>query len=383
MFETGPLYDANLNCEADVITNQGGTSSSKTYSILQVLFTIAVSTSDLVITVAGQSIPNLKSGALRDARSIYNNSSELKQLVEFYNKSERTFTFKNGSIMEFESYVDAQDAKSGKRDYLFVNEANGISYAIFTELHLRTRLKTFIDYNPNEEFWVHENIIGKPNSALFISDHRHNPFLTDKVREKIEGLKDIDEELWKVYARGLTGKIQGLIFRHYNIVPEIPKDAKLISHGLDFGFTNDPTAVPGVWMQDGQLWIREFIYETNMTNQDIAARCKSLGITQVIADSAEPKSIQELSNAGIYAEPAKKGADSVKASIDLLKQYKLNITHDSYNLIKELRSYKWRVDKVSGKSMNEPVDFNNHLIDAIRYVALNRINKNIGHYRIR
>jgi phage terminase large subunit len=149
---------------------------------------------------------------LRDALNIYNSSDQLKTMVKNYNKTDRIFEFHNGTLIEFKSYTDAQDAKSGKRDYLFINEANGITYDIYNELSLRTRKRVFIDYNPNSNFWVHEHLIGKKNVELIISDHRHNPFLTQPERDKIELLKEADEELWKVYARGLTGKIMGLVF---------------------------------------------------------------------------------------------------------------------------------------------------------------------------
>src|SRR6478609_11897575 len=180
MFKASPLFDANYNSKSDVVVNQGGTSSGKTYSILQVLFCRAIEKKRVVITIAGQDIPNLKAGALRDALDIYNDSDDLQRLVSSYNKTDRIFNFRNGSIIEFKSYESAQDAKSGKRDYLFVNEANGVRPDVYTELELRTRKQTYIDYNPNAEFWVHEKVIGQKGVELLISDHRHNPFISQK-----------------------------------------------------------------------------------------------------------------------------------------------------------------------------------------------------------
>ena len=385
VFESSVVYLQNLNSKADICVNQGGTSSGKTYSILQALFSIAISQPRVTITVVGETIPNLKSGALRDALDIWQTSEELKLLVTNYNKSDRIFEFKSQSVIEFKSYMDSQSAKSGKRDYLFINEANGITMDIFNELHLRTRLRTFIDYNPNYSFWVHEHLIGKPNVELIISDHRHNPFLTDKIREKIEALKDIDIELWNVYARGRTGKIEGLIFRNWIRSFLFPKDAKLIGYALDFGFTNDPTAMIEVRMQDGELHIKELIYESGLTNHDISERMHALGINQyddIVCDSAEPKSIEELRRLGWRVEGAKKGPDSIKNSIDILKRYKMNVI-DSGNLVKELNSYKWKTDRSTGKAMNEPVDFMNHAIDSLRYIALNKLaTSNRGVYNI-
>lgn len=378
MFKTGDLYLPTFTSTSDVLVHQGGTSSGKTYAILQALFSIAISQCNQVITVVGQDIPNLKVGALRDALEIYEGSEELKSCVQSYNRTDRIFYFKSGSIIEFKGYQSPQDAKSGKRDYCFINEANGITYDIYVELALRTRTRVFIDYNPNNRFWVHEKVI--PNAQLIISDHRHNPFLTQKIRDKIEGLKEVDLDLWKVYARGMTGKIEGLIFRNWELCESIPSDAKFIAWGMDFGFTNDPTAVLGVWMQDGKLWIDLRIYETRLTNPDIYELLKA-NKEDHIADSAEPKSIAELENMGLRIEGANKGPDSVKNSIDILKRYKLMITRNSLPLIKELNAYKWKVDKATGNAINEPVDFMNHAIDALRYVALNRLaNDNDGNY---
>lgn len=375
MFKTGPLYLANLNSTADIVVNQGGTSSGKTVSILQTLFSIAVK-EDAMITIVGQDIPNLKRGALRDALTIKSDSEDLSSLIKGYNATDRIFSFHSGSTIEFVSYANAQDAKNGKRDYLFCNELQGISWEIFVELAMmgRTRKRTFVDYNPNAHFWVHDKVIGQPGTQLLISDHRHNPFLSDKTRQKIEGLKDIDQELWRVYARGMTGKIEGLVFRNWDVVPAVPPNAKLIGYGLDFGYTNDPTAVVAVWEMDGELYVDQIIYSTGLTNPEIAEALKSNGIhTGVIADSAEPKSIAEIRSAGVWADPAEKGKDSVMNSIDILKRKKIHITSRSVKTIGEFNSYKWRTDKVTGNPINEPVDFNNHAIDALRYVALNKL----------
>lgn len=385
MFKCGPLYIANYNSKADIVVNQGGTSSGKTYSILQCLCSIAISEANKVITVAGQDIPNLKVGAIRDMETIVESSQELQSLLlKPYNKTERTFYFKSGSIIEFKSYDDSQDAKSGKRDYLFINEANGINFDVYSELQLRTKAKTFIDYNPNATFWAHEKVIGQPNVELIISDHRHNPFIEQKQRDKIEGLKLIDLDLWKVYARGLTGKIEGLVFRNWQTCDAIPEDAKFIAIGLDFGFTNDPTAVIEVYQQNGELWLNELFYETGLTNQDISKRLLRLGINKnrgIIADSAEPKSIEEIRRMGWTIEPASKGPDSINISISSAKNYRINITKHSTNLRKEFMNYKWKVDKATGNPINQPVDYFNHGIDAYRYVVLNRLTQPSGRIR--
>jgi phage terminase large subunit len=369
MFKTTDVFLSNRNADTDIIINQGGTSSGKTYSILQNLFLHAIENDRCIITVAGQDIPNLKVGPIRDAHNIVDNTEGLNNYILEYNKSDRVFTFVNGSIIEFKSYDDAQDAKQGKRDYLFLNEANGVDKIIWDELYIRTKKKSYIDYNPNNEFWVHTELIGQPNVTLIISDHRHNTFLDQKIHDKIEAIND--PELYKVYARGLTGKLEGVIFRDYNVVSGVPTDAKLIGYGLDFGFSNDPTALVALYSQSGELIIDELIYDRGLLNIRISDLMRELGVNgRIVADSAEPKSIAELSAYGWQIEGAKKGPDSIRQSINTLKRYKINVTQRSSNLKKELNGYKWKQNK-DGKLDNEPVDFLNHAIDALRYASLN------------
>jgi len=376
LISTSTLYRQNYTSAADVVVNQGGTSSGKTYAILQVLFSKAIN-EVCTITIVGQDIPNLKVGALRDAIDIHNGDEAIKQQVTFYNRSDRVFSFLNGSIMEFNSYDNDQDAKSGKRDYLFVNEANGIPYNIYEQLSLRTRKQVYIDYNPDTSFWVHDKVIPIPSTELIISDHRHNPFLSEKIREKIEALKSKDLDLWKVYARGITGRIEGLIFKKWYVLNEGFNDKKLIGYGIDFGFSNDPTTLIEVRMQDGELYVKELIYETGLTNQDISSRMDALNVSRgalIVADSAEPKSIEELRRLRWTIDGVKKGKDSVMFGINLLKGYAINVHSSSKNLIKELEQYKWKVNK-NGDSLNVPIDEYNHAIDALRYLIMHKFSK--------
>ncbi|KUG06894.1 PBSX family phage terminase large subunit [Solirubrum puertoriconensis] len=374
MFDAGPLYLENLNAPEKVLVNQGGTSSGKTYSIVQLLYYWAITRPRFVITVVGESIPNLKKGAYRDAETIFTLTPELSQYVAAWNQTERIIRFHNGSLIEFTSYETEQGAKNGKRDVLFVNEANGISYQIYWQLARRTRFKVLLDYNPSAKFWAHEKVIGKPGVRLIISDHRHNLWLSAQDHADIEAIKDEDEELWRVYGRGLTGKIQGIIYRKTSVVEAIPEHAKFLARGLDFGFTNDPTAVVDLFTQNGELWVDEVLWETGLTNPDIYRRLLEEDPMsrrkRVVADSAEPKSIQELKALGLPIEGAAKGPDSLRAGIDSLKRYHLNITRRSTNLRKEFDAYKWKVDSKTGEPTNEPIDKFNHGMDALRYAAL-------------
>ena len=375
LFSVLPLYDANMQAVERTIVNQGGTASGKTYSIMQVLFTLGMQEQRQVITVVGQDIPNLKVGAYRDAKTILDSSQYLRAWYPTINEGERIIKCINGSIIEFKSYKDAQDAKNGKRDYLFVNEANGIPYDIYWQLAIRTRKKVFLDYNPSARFWVHDELLGRQDVRLIISDHRRNYFLSDEEHYRIEHIEDA--ELWKVYARGLTGKIEGLVLTNWELCDSLPPqdEWKWSCCGMDFGFTNDPTALEQVVFAHGDIWIDEKIYSTGLTNPDIADRAKDAGLTMqdhIIADCADPKSIRELVAYGLWVSASTKGADSIVLGLDILKRYRMHVTRHSAGIISNLRAYKWDKDR-DGHMTNKPEDKNNHGIDAIRYVALEKL----------
>ncbi|SHI98169.1 phage terminase large subunit [Bacteroides stercorirosoris] len=375
VFEVSDLFMANKEAKERTVVNQGGTSSGKTYSIMQLLFEMAMNEPDLVVTIVGQDIPNLKKGAYRDAKTILNRSPILQAWFPYLNESDRVIRCINGSVLEFTSFKDEQDAKSGKRDVLFINECDGIVYGIYWQLDMRTRRKVFLDYNPSARFWVHDSVIGRDNVKLIISDHRCNPFLSKEEHEKIENIEDY--ELWKVYARGKTGKLKGLIFPEFRIVDRVPEvlDCKGNWYGLDFGFSNDPSALENLRLAHGELWIDELLFEAGYDNPMIAKIMKSNGITKrdvVIADCAEPKSIAEINSFGFRVEPSSKGADSVNNGLQILQRYKINVTRRSTGIIQEMKRYKWKVDK-NGVMLNVPIDVWNHGIDAIRYVALKKL----------
>ena len=361
-----------------ICINQGGTAAGKTYAIMQVLFCLAIENAGWVITVVGQDYPNLAKGSIRDSEKIAAETPFiLASLDGGFNRTSKCYKFKNGSILEFTSYQTAQDAKNGKRNVLFVNEANGVQYDIFNELNLRTDKRVFIDYNPNSEFWVHEKLIGNENVAYFISNFMHNNFVSDSIVEGILKLKEKDPMLWRVYGLGQTGKIEGTVF-DYRIVDEMPAQTDKRAFGLDFGFTNDPTTLVECGISDGEIYGREVIYQTGLTNRDINALFIEHGIRKsepIFADSADPKSIYELKMYGWNIMPAEKGPDSIPYSINLLKQYgKINLTRNSQNWIKEAQNYKWKEAR-DGKRLPLPVDAFNHAWDACRYWALGMLKK--------
>lgn len=265
MFEAGPLLQAILESRAQTIVLQGGTSSGKTYAAIQAILLKLIQHPGWVATIVGQDIPNLKKGPIRDLGNIIESSKEIQGYLrdyergKHYNKSDRQLFLANGSMLEFSSFDNAQDAKQGKRQILFANEANGITYEIWEQLYIRTTHLALIDYNPDSEFWVHEILLKDQSLSLelLISDHRHNPFVPDTLREKIEKLKERDLNLWRVYARGLTGRIEGLVYNNWRrFIPApdqelteegVPREARFLSYGMDFGYTNDPTTLIKIW----------------------------------------------------------------------------------------------------------------------------------------
>lgn len=372
--KTSVLFEANYKATEPIIVNQGGTSSGKTVCILQVLAIRAIQEPDSIITVVGQDIPNLKRGALRDFQLYVLNDPIISEQVASYNKSERIYTFKSGSIIEFESYDNEQDARNGKRQYLFINEAQGVSYEIYKQLQIRTTKQTFLDYNPSAEFWVHEKILKLPDTErkLLISDYRHNPFCPESIVRNIEALKEQDYELWKVYGRGMTGKIEGLIYTNWHLCDEIPSDLERVK-GLDFGF-NHPTALLDVAVDESSkcIYVDELVYESGLIPQELIELMTSVAPTDTIyADAARPDTIEEIYRAGFNIHKADK---SVWDGIQKVKSYKIFITKRSANVLKEIRSYKWKVDK-NGKSLEEPVKFLDDAMDALRYAVWNYTTK--------
>lgn len=361
-----PLFSANFYSKKKVNVNQGGTSSAKTYTIMQVLHLMCVYRPNSVVTVVGQDIPNLKKGAIRDSRKIVESTPFLQahlkdyNITKGYNKTDRIHEYKNGSIIEFASFDSEQDAKNGKRDFLFLNEANGIPYEIYFQLSIRTNVMEFLDYNPTARFWVHDRLVGKPTVNLFISDHRHNRFLSKQKHDEIENIPD--KELWKVYARGLTGQITGLIYSHYKIIEQMP-GLSTQKYGLDFGF-NHKTALVGVERDANRLFWDELIYQSELTIGDLVPMMKelNLGRSTIYADHAAPDKIEDLIRAGFNVHKADK---DVTNGLDFVKRNGLYITKRSKGLIGEVLSYKYK--EKDGILSEEPVKFKDDGMDAGRY----------------
>ncbi len=378
MFSCTPVFHANQTATEKVVINQGGTSSSKTFSLVQLLYLKAIKHAGCIVTITGESIPNLKKGAYRDAENLYNTTPALQYYVNYWNKSERIIYFKNGSLIEFVSNLDEQSAKNGKRDYLFVNEANGITWNIFWQLAIRTKKQIFIDYNPSAPFWAHEKLIGTTPETneltatvkLIISDHRHNCFLSEEDHAKIEGIKDPD--LKRVYARGLTGNLTGLIYPTATKIPDnqFPRDTDFIG-GLDFGYTNDPTAGLKVARIGQNLFLHEMCYTTNLAPIKIKEIFAVNGFTSSnpVYCEHDPEQIALLRRVQMTAIPARKGIGSLKAGIVRMNEFKIFYTASSTNLHDEKTKYMWVIDPATGKPTNAPIDAFNHCWDAARYAV--------------
>ena len=383
-FDANKLYSLTYNSTKPYVVHQGGTSSGKTYAILQVLVMKAAVIPDLVITVVGQDIPNLRVGAYRDAQNIIYNDPFFTQQLKDHNKSNRVFTFVNGSKIEFNSYNDEIDARSGKRTHSFFNEANGIDYGIFEQISMRTTQQTIIDFNPSAAFWAHEKLQGRDDVDWFVSTYKDNYFIQPSIKKKILSYEPTPENIkagtanqyrWQVYGLGEVGRLEGLVFPNFETTSEWPENYKWRCFGLDWGYTNDPTALVEIRYNGGALYWKQHIYRRQLTNQYISRLIKELGITdEIVADSAEPKSIAELRNTGVWVKPAKKGKDSIMFGIQLLQDYPIKIHAQSKDLIEEFSSYTWAKDR-SGSPTNKPIDDYNHGIDAGRYAIMDRMKK--------
>jgi phage terminase large subunit len=366
---------------------QGGTSAGKTLAILAVLIDIAAK-NKTEISVVSESIPHLRRGAIKDFAKVMQWTG--RWVADRWNKTLLTYHFANGSIIEFFSADSEARLRGARRQVVYINEANNIDFESYYQLAIRTSEAIYIDFNPTHEFWAHTEVLPEQDAELVILTYNDNEALPDTIKRDIELNRTKAEtsaywaNWWKVYGLGQVGTLQGAIYEDFEVVEGIDVSrAKFVALGLDWGFSNDPTALVAIYRQGDCLLIQELLYSTGLTNQDIADKLRSLGITrawEIVADSAEPKSIEEIYRLGFNIKPAEKGPDSVRNGIDILKRFKLQITKDSTNLIKELRSYTWATDK-EGKNTGVPIDSFNHACDAMRYVALNKLRvSNSGKY---
>ena len=386
MFKRTTATNKVLSLKRRIKIIQGGTSASKTYSILAVLINKAIIQPNLEISVVAESIPHLRRGALKDFIKILKWTNRFND--DQFNKSLLTYQFKNGSIFEFFSADDSSKLRGARRDILYINECNNITFESYNELAIRTKKEVFLDFNPANEFWVHTELKDEPDSDFLILTYKDNEALDKSIVDQIEKNRLKAEtsaywsNWWRVYGLGEIGMLEGVIFSNWKQIDTLPKEAKLIGIGLDFGYTNDPTAAVEIYNYNGTRILNELVYRTGMLNSDIAKILPSNVV--IYADSSEPKSIDEIKRYGKTIKGVTKGKDSINYGIDVMQQQEYLVTSQSTNLIKELRAYCWDVDK-QGTRLNKPIDTNNHAIDALRYHEMETLGlkRNYGTYNIR
>jgi phage terminase large subunit len=353
------------NIKSKIRAVQGGTSSSKTISIL--LYLIDKAQRDKVPTltsIISESVPHLRRGALRDFKNIMKGHNYWKE--DRWSETNKTYKFETGSEIEFFPADDDSKLRGGRRDRAFLNEANNIKFNSFEEIEVRTKEFIFLDWNPVSEFWFYTEVLGKRDDVEhIILTYLDNEAVPDEIKNSIEQRRN-RKGWWQVFGLGQLGEVEGKIYKDWQIIDTIPHEARLERYGLDFGYSNDPTAIIAVYYYNGGYIFDEICFMKGLSNKQIADVLNNYPPALVIADSAEPKSIDELKLYGINVAPANKGKGSVNQGIQYVQDQKCSMTKRSVNIIKEYRNYLWDTDK-DGKILNVPEGGFDHTLDAIRY----------------
>ena len=354
---------ANLNKRIRAV--QGGTSASKTISILIYLIHLAQSDESPTLTsIVSESFPHLKRGVMRDFLSILQTHKYYKD--NSWNRSDFTYTFETGSKIEFFSVDQPSKVRGPRRDRLFMNEANNTPYESFDQLEVRTKDFIFLDWNPTNEFWFYSDVKDRNDVDHIILTYQDNEALDANIVESIEQRKN-KKSWWQVYGLGQLGEVEGKIYKDWQIIDEIPHEARLERRGLDFGYSNDPTAIVDIYVYNGGFIFDEITFQKGLSNKQIADILKAQQHNVLtIADSAEPKSIDEIKMHGVNMTGAIKGPGSINQGIQFVQDQKISVTKRSLNIIKEYRNYLWKEDK-NLTIINVAEDLFNHSMDAIRY----------------
>lgn len=364
---------------------QGGTSAGKTFGVLPILIDIAAKNPLTEISIVAESIPHLKRGAMKDFKKIM---LETNRFIDTrWNATDFKYNFANGSQIEFFSADNDAKLRGARRDYLYMNEANNMTFHAYTELASRTKLGVYLDWNPVNEFWFHTELQNDSDVDFIIVNYEDNEACPEsalnfilKAKQKAE-TSSFWANWYKVYGLGQIGNLEGVIFDNWKQIDTIPSEAKLLGIGLDFGYTNDPTAIVEIYSWNGKRIVNELCYRTGMVNSDIAKMLPNQ--IPIYADSSEPKSIEEIRRYGKMIKGVTKGKDSINFGIQIMQSQDYLVTKSSINLIKELRSYTWDKDK-QGNKLNRPIDYLNHGIDGWRYHEMETlgINMNRGKYMV-
>jgi phage terminase large subunit len=354
------------NIDKRIRAIQGGSSASKTISILLYLIDKAQrDTVPTITSIVSESLPHLKRGAIQDFLNIMQQHQYFDD--NRWNKSDYIYTFETGSKIEFFSIDQPRKVRGPRRDRLFINEANNTPFESFEQLEIRTKEFIFLDWNPTNEFWFYTDIQHKRNDVEhIILTYKDNEALDKNIVDSLEQRMN-RKGWWQVYGLGLLGEVEGKIYKDWAIVDDIPHEARLERYAIDFGYSNDPTAIVAIYYYNGGYIINELAYRKGMSNKmiaDIILNQEKPALT--IADSAEPKSIDEIRMYGIQILGAEKGKDSVVHGIQQVQQQRISVTKDSTNVIHEYRNFLWLTDK-DGKILNEPEHTFKHSMDAISY----------------
>jgi len=366
---------------------KGGTSASKTISILCLLINYAINNRGKEISVVSESIPHLRRGALKDFLSIlkglnrYNDSQ--------FNKSTLKYSFSSGSYIEFFSTDQADKLRGARRTDLYINECNNVPFDAYTQLATRTSGTIWLDYNPSNLFWVDKELVGQPDTDYITLTYKDNNALPESIVKEIEKAKEKAKtstywaNWWKVYGLGETGSLEGVCIPDWKEIDRIPEDVRLMAYGMDFGYSVDPTTLIALYKWNDAYIYDEVLYKKGMLNRDISRFLTEQDIKEnIVADSAEPKSIVELQSYGHNVYPVSKGRDSVVYGINLINQNEIYVTARSKNLKRELQGYVWSKDK-EGNTLQKPTGEHPDCIDAARYVLTDQLeNPNKGEYFI-
>lgn len=366
---------------------KGGTSASKTVSILCLLINYAIRNDGKEISVVSESVPHLRRGALKDFLAILKGLNRYKDSQ--YNKSTLKYTFTNGSYIEFFSTDQPDKLRGARRTDLYINECNNVPFDAYTQLATRTSGTIWLDYNPSNLFWVDKELIGQPDTDYITLTYKDNDALPDSIVKEIEKAKEKAKtstywsNWWKVYGLGEQGSLEGVCIPDWKEIDRIPEDARLMAYGMDFGYSVDPTTLIGLYKWNEAYIYDEVLYKKGMLNRDISRFISQQDIKEnIVADSAEPKSIAELQGYGHSIYGVSKGRDSVVYGINLINQNEIYVTARSKNLKRELQGYVWAKDK-EGNTLQKPTGEHPDCIDAARYVLTDQLeNPNKGEYFI-
>lgn len=363
MYGRTKALDKILTMDKRLRIVQGGARAGKTVAILLILIDIAQTRQGKIISVVSETFPHLKRGALRDFLDIMKTQGYYKE--QLWNRTDSIYTFETGSIIEFFSADQSSKVRGPARNILFINECNNISYETYTQLAIRTSELIYLDYNPVAEFWVNEEIIPKHEHNFDIITYKDNELLAPEIVKEIESRKG-NKNFWQVFGLGLVGDAEGRIYSDWQIIDEIPHTARLERYGLDFGYSFDPTAIVAIHYHDGGYILDEITFQKGLTNKQIADVLNNVPKALVVADSAEPKSIDELKLYGVNVIGAQKGPGSVSQGIQNVRKERISMTKRSVNLIKAYRNYMWKTDK-DGVILNVPDHAFSDAMDAVRY----------------